>query len=745
MAASVETWQSYGALLARLFPKLQHSVLAGGDGAVLWASDAQAAAQLLQTMQIVASSGTNRQSEIDGLLDLHCAPAAHYGFRVRGALGEVLGFVLLATQPDASGPSELAAVHALIKPALDCLQSELSARAAIGELHADLADNSRNLDLFQRLSEAGLSGGSVALGEVPELALEYLPGMLAAILVPDRNLTICRASSGQSREIEAGVLAQLHRHLMTRAQLHGCTLVANRLSLDGSKAPLPYKAISTPIRDDLRRVVGVLAVFRLDTDQDFQLRDAEVLELLARKAAQIVRTSFDGVTGLLTQAAFVAQTQAKLAAHPGRVGAFGLLYIDIDQLNVVNENHGMPVGDDVIRSVAELLCRRSFEGSLVARIAGDRFAMFVPACGVEPAARIAEDLRAAAVRLSGARGEKPLLVSLSIGVARIAESDRQLEHAMAAAEFACRTAKERGRNRVEVFYGGPGASPNVSPQGRTAASFQSQVATALACDSLELLAQPILPLGAAPADPRFEILLRMRAIDGTRLSFEKLMNPAACPELARNIDKWIFEQSFARLSACRSLLREHPAKFSLNVSAASLVDDEFWRMAEHLVRSSRIDAGILSFEFPEEAALGQIARLSPYMLRLGEQGVSFTVDHFGRGIGSLSNLNSLPVSCIKIDGAFSLDLVENPRSQSMVVAITKLAQAFGMETIASHIETDAIRAKAAELGVDMGQGFFIGKPLALDDVISDLPLYSCFATSTGLFDTAPPKAVALNN
>ena len=357
MAASVETWQSYGALLARLFPKIQHSVLAGGDGAVLWASDAEAVTQLQQTMQIVASSGTNRQSEIDGLLDLHCAPAAHYGFRVRGALGEVLGFVLLATGSDASGPSELSAVHALIKPALDCLQSELSARAAIGELHADLADNSRNLDLFQRLSEAGLSGGSVALGEVPELALEYLPGMLAAILVPDRNLTICRASSAQSREIEAGVLTQLHRHLMTRAQLHGCTLVANRLSLDGSKAPLPYKAISTPIRDDLRRVVGVLAVFRLDTDQDFQLRDAEVLELLARKAAQIVRTSFDGVTGLLTQAAFVAQTQAKLAAQPGRVGAFGLLYVDIDQLNVVNENHGMPVGDEVIRSVAELLCR----------------------------------------------------------------------------------------------------------------------------------------------------------------------------------------------------------------------------------------------------------------------------------------------------------------------------------------------------------------------------------------------------
>ena len=67
----------------------------------------------------------------------------------------------------------------------------------------------------------------------------------------------------------------MHRHLMTRAQLHGCTLVANRLALDGSNAAVPYKAISTPIRDETRRVIGVLAVFRVDTDGDFQLRDAE--------------------------------------------------------------------------------------------------------------------------------------------------------------------------------------------------------------------------------------------------------------------------------------------------------------------------------------------------------------------------------------------------------------------------------------------------------------------------------------
>ena len=681
-------------------------------------------------------SHTLRHSEVDGLTENEDSAESRYGFRIRGTLGEVLGLVVIALpQPEAR--LDLGAVHALIKPALDCLQSELSARAAIGELHENLADSSRELNLFQRLSEAA-ADGLESLEQIPALANQHLSGMVAAILLPDRNLILCRTREGHSSGIESGVLAQMYRHLTTRAQLHGCTLVANHLALDGSNAAVPYKAISTPIRDETRRVVGVLAVFRVVADGDFQLRDAEALELLARKAAQIIRLSFDPATGLLTSAAFGAQTAARLAAQEAGACTHGLLYVDIDQLNVVNENHGMHVGDEVIRSVAQLLSRRVREGTLVARIGGDRFSMFIPGCGIEPAARVAEELRGAAVGLSGARGDKPLLVSLSVGVSRLGDRDRCLDHAMAAAEHACRTAKERGRNRVEVFYGDEQSSVNH----RARSSFAAEVSGALESNALELLAQPILPLSSVPADPRFEILLRMRALDGTRLGLEKLAGSAVCQNLRRGIDRWVIEQTIERPADCRNQLREHPAKFSVNLSEVSLADGEFWRTLEDLVRKSRIEPGTLGFEFPEEAASSHIDTLAPFMCRLREQGVSFALDNFGRGLGSLAHLNLLPVSCIKIDGSFSRDLIDNPRSQSMVVAITKLAHTFGMETVAGHVETDAIRARVAQLGVDYGQRFFIGKPLALDDAIHDLPLYSCFATSTGLFDGSMVKAAA---
>jgi diguanylate cyclase (GGDEF)-like protein len=729
MTASAETWKSYAQLLARLTPRISHILFASAQGSLWWSSDPQGASRVQYALALLQNSQATRR-EIDGVMETQDSSESRYGFRIRGPLGELLGLVVIALpQPEAR--LVLSEVHALIKPALDCLQSELSARSTASTAIDEL-------DLLQRLAEPAATEGLESLGQIPTLANQALSGIVAAILLPDRNLSLCRKRHDQPGGIEVAVLAQMHRHLLTRAQLHGRTLIAKRLVLDGAVAAVPFKAISTPIRDETRRVVGVLAVFRAETDGDFQLRDAEVLEVLARKAAQIIRLSFDPMTGLLTSAAFRSQS-ARFADQEPRKNPHGLLYVDIDQLNVVNENHGMHVGDEIIRGVANLMTRRAREGTLVARVGGDRFSMLVPGCGIEPAARVAEELRSAAIRLSGVREDKALLVSLSIGVARLGDGNRQLDHAMAAAELACRTAKDRGRNRVEVFYGNAASSGAPGSTSGVAA----ELATALAADALELLAQPILPLNSAPSDPRFEILLRMRAPDGTRLSLEKLVADAGSTDLARKVDRWAVERTVERLGACRALLQQHAAKFSVNLSEASLADAEFWRMLQDLVRQGRVEPGTLGFEFPEEAASAHFDTIAPFMHKLKDQGISFALDNFGRGIGSLSQLNTLPVSCVKIDGSFSRDLIDNPKSQSMVVAITKLANTFGMETVAGCVETDAIRARTAQLGVDFGQGFFIGKPLSLDDAIQDLPLYACFVTSTGLIDPKVGKMAAL--
>ena len=695
MSAPIETFRSYGALLQRLLPQFSHALIAGANGTVLWISDPEAARVLDQTRSQLVRRSHDTPAGPDSVADPD-DKAARFGFRVSGAHGDPLAYVLVAVDHGTDRRLDLATVQALLRPALDCMQNELSART-----------------LLQDGDE---------LARIPDQALTLLGGTIGVLLLPECGLSLSRGDQGPLRATDAGLLAQLHELLLTRAQVQQRTLVANRPHAVQDHASLPCKVISAPVFDALRRVIGVLAVFRTEQAADFDAADAEALEHIALRAGHIAAESYDFTTGFLTEAAFVAQAQARLSARVACAGSSGLLYFDIDQLHVVNEMHGMPVGDEVILKVARLLANRARGATLVGRLAGDRFAMFVPSCSIEPVARIAEEIRAAAVRLSGPRADRPLQVALSVGVARIAEGDRDFRQALAAAELACRNAKDRGRNRVEVFYGHLSAEQSVRGSQQAAA----RMAVDNLRDTLELQVQPVLPLGSLPCLPRFEVFMRVRAADGTRLNFSKLLSAALDAQLPRTMDWWVIEQCVERLVAQRNLLQECPAQFSINLSAESLGDSGFWSMLERLLRSADLPPGTLAFEFSEDAALSQAAALPGYLHRLRAQGVRFAIDGFGRGIGSLTNLASLPLACIKLDGALSRDLDRNPRSRSMALAITRLAQGFGLETVVTHVETDAIRASAAAIGIDFGQGFFIGRLRDLDDAIRELPLYSCF-------------------
>src|SRR3979490_2675657 len=129
MTASLETWKSYAQLLARWSPRISHILFANADGTSWWSSDPASASRVQYALSLLLNTPTPRHREIDGLMETEDSSESRYGFRIRGALGELLGLVVIALpQPEAR--LDLRSVHALIKPALDCLQGELSARAA---------------------------------------------------------------------------------------------------------------------------------------------------------------------------------------------------------------------------------------------------------------------------------------------------------------------------------------------------------------------------------------------------------------------------------------------------------------------------------------------------------------------------------------------------------------------------------------------------------------------------------------
>jgi Amt family ammonium transporter len=498
--------------------------------------------------------------------------------------------------------------------------------------------------------------------------------------------------------------------------------VINKIKVRPIELP-PYKILATPVRHASGRVVGFLAMFREEAGPNFDPRTERLVELLARKTTTALANNFDAMTALLTRAAFETQVRAQLATRRGPVPEC-VLYLDVDRLHVVNDNFGMHVGDELIGKVAEVLRKKPRPGALAARIAGDRFAVFLPDCTLEFAQQIGEMLRRQCAELTYVRGDGTVQASVSVGVAELPpESRNRLAHGLANAEIACKAAKDRGRGRVEVFQD---ADQSIMRRSTDIVVVQA-LHEALAADRFALFAQPILPLGAERTEPRFEFLLRMVSENSELLPPEKFLSAAERYQLLPAIDRWVIKNALGALAAQAASLRGRSMRFSMNISGASIASDDFLQFLEGSIADSGLPPEILCFELTETSAVSNLARADRLMQRLRGVGCSFALDDFGTGLSSLVYLKSLPVSVLKIDGAFVRDAGTNQRTESMVRAIAQLARTMGMETVAEYVETDELRTRMASLGVDYGQGFAIGRPVPVDQILGDLALYEAMA------------------
>lgn len=721
LSAARPSLDPYGQLLRMLVPRASGIAFYDGRGTPLWVSDGYDGPDPAPVVeQALARVPPATTAQIDGFaLDFEGAPS--YAFRLRDDRGLLIAVAVLLTRDGERRPYSF--VHNLVHPALECLQRELVARNSLGVMVRDLQTRDEDLDLLLKVAPDDPQNPEQAdeLGMIVQTCVEHLDCVLGALVVPERNVAICKAPA--SGKPQLAILTATHRHLMNWATLQRRSLVINKVN---AAAGLPaYKILSVPVRHASGRVTGFLALFRAPEEADFDLRAERLSELLARKVTSVLQNNFDAATSLLTRPAFEVQVRAALAGAADD-GANCVLYLDVDRLHVVNDNFGMHVGDEVIGKIAEVLRRKPRTGALAARVAGDRFAMFLPDCRLEFATQIAESICRHCAELSYPRGDGTVQVSVSIGVAALAEGANSLAHGIASAEIACKAAKDRGRNRVETFQD---ADQSIIRRHSDVLVVQ-RLHEALQHDRFVLYAQPILPLAEGRGDTRFELLLRMLGEAGEVLPPAKFLSAAERYQMLPQIDRWVVSRSLAALRTHRSALAGRAMKFSINVSGPSVVDPGFHDFLEQSIRESGVSPEMLSFELTETAAVSDLARADRLMQRIRVLGASFALDDFGTGLSSLAYLRSLPVSVLKIDGSFVRDAASNQRSESMVRAIAQLAHTMGMETVAEFVETDELRMRMAALGVDYGQGFAIGRPQPLAEVLSDLALYEVMAAQS---------------
>jgi diguanylate cyclase (GGDEF)-like protein len=425
--------------------------------------------------------------------------------------------------------------------------------------------------------------------------------------------------------------------------------------------------------------------------------------------------SIDTLTGLYTRPAFETRVRVAVASNES-VSGWSSLYINVDQLHVINDNFGMRVGDGILGQLGEMLRGRLPAGAFAARISGDRFAAMLPG-HLDDAERFGEALREAAEQLGNMQGNSRLRVSISVGVAALDSSDGELMHALAAAETACKAAKDRGRNRVEVYR-----ANDVSLVRRFAdINIAGQLHDAISAGRLRLDAQLILPFGGGThRRAHYELLVRMLDEDGTAAGPDAFMSAAIRYQLMQSIDRWVIDTAIARLKAQADTFAAGPFTFAINFSGQSLNDESFSEFLLERIRSSGLPPDLFCFELTENTAVASVKRATELMRRLRTLGCGIALDDFGTGLSSLSYLRELPVTMLKIDGSFVRDVIRDPRAESMVRAIAQLARTMSLATVAEYVETKEILARVATLGVDYGQGFAIARPVPLDDLLAEL-------------------------
>jgi len=417
----------------------------------------------------------------------------------------------------------------------------------------------------------------------------------------------------------------------------------------------------------------------------------------------------DSLTGLLDRRRFRAELDQYVSFSARYGGQGAVMIIDIDGLKAVNDALGHHAGDTLIRQIAEIMRERVRTTDIVARLSGDEFAVLMPQTDTAGALQLGEDLRAQ-VAETAAPEPDAANATISVGITMFGgERAVGSEAVLVAADQAMYRAKEEGRNQIALFQV-PGERRRHRGQTTTA-----RIRDALTHDRLSLHTQPIRSLASGGIE-RYELLLRMTGEDGELLPAASFIEVAERSGMVQELDRWVVARALELLAEREQ--EGDPVSLHVNLSGVSLTDVSVIEFIERRLDEGQADPSRCTFEITETARVNDYEAAAGFADRLTEFGCQVAIDDYGAGFGSFHYLKQIPFDLIKIDGAFVRDMPRNDADQLTVQAIVQIARGLGKTTIAEYVQDDATTQMLREYGVDMAQGFHLGRPVAISEALA---------------------------
>jgi diguanylate cyclase (GGDEF)-like protein/PAS domain S-box-containing protein len=470
---------------------------------------------------------------------------------------------------------------------------------------------------------------------------------------------------------------------------------------NGRECPIRYS--HAPIRSREGSALGMIVVFH------------DISQIRAMAQQLLWQASHDALTGLVNRREFERRVAELTDTARTQSREHALLFMDLDNFKAVNDTCGHAAGDELLRQLTAVMLSQMRGSDTLARLGGDEFGALLESCPLDQSLRIANALRETVRDFRFVWEDKTFSVGVSIGLVPITAQSGTLTKLMSLADACCYEAKNKGRDRVQVYR----ATGEETAASAGEIQMVSQITSAFELGRFRLYRQRIVPLGpGVPHHLNHEVLVRMMDRAGNLIPPTGFMPAAERYNLLTSIERWVVSSLVEYLHGqwnagliSRDLVER--GWYSVNLSGTSINDRSLPDFLRNILTRYQLPAGLLCFEITETTAIANLNTAAELMRELKTMGCRFALDDFGTGMSSFAYLKYLPVDVLKIAGTFITDMAHDPMDYAIVDSINRISHILGMQTVAESVEDAETLAKITALKVDYAQGYFIAEPEAI--------------------------------
>ena len=445
-------------------------------------------------------------------------------------------------------------------------------------------------------------------------------------------------------------------------------------------------------------------------------------EIVERKAVEQKLTYdslHDAMTGLPNRVLFLDRLGQAIEYCKRRTeDTFAVLFVDIDQFKVINDSLGHLIGDQLLISTGKRMTESLRSSDTVARLGGDEFAILLDITGEKNSvAKITEKLQES-LKLPFNLDGHELYITASIGIVMSLAGYVHPEEVLRDADIAMYRAKASGKARFETF------DIKMRSHAFSRLQLEQELRTALENGEFRLYYQPILSMKSNQLIS-FEALIRWAHPKRGLLLPSDFLSVAEESGLILPIDTWVLNEACAQLTKWHDNFPSlQNVSVNVNVSNRQFSQPDFVDRVMNMLETHCLKPEALKLEITENVLISNYAAANEVFTKLRQLGVHLEIDDFGSGYSALGYLQHFPISAIKIDKSFVDEIGKSRRGIELIRAIVSMARELGMEAIAEGIETGEQLNQLKSLSCDLGQGFWLSRPLDTKSAEQILDRYS---------------------